>query len=62
MVDVTADLNTNATVGILARLDDPHAMAVFGVFYQIWVGLRVLVDLEKLQEFSVILAFFDMKG
>ena len=61
MVDVAAHLDTDSTVGVLTRLDNPHACPVLGVLYQIFVGLWVLEDFEEFLEFSVGFTLFNVE-
>ena len=61
MIDVAAHLDASATVGVLARFYNPHAVTVSGVLYQLGLILRILIHLEKLLEFPVVFTFFDME-
>ena len=62
MVDVTADLNSRASVCVLARLDYPHLGTIFGEFGQLWLDWRILVHLHKFHEFSIIFTLLDVES
>ena len=60
VVEVTADLDTTASVGVLARLDDPKIVAVAGILLKNFVVRRVVVSLNKLQELSIALTLLNV--
>lgn len=62
MVNVAADLNSRASICVLARLDDPHLGTIFWEFDKLWLGTRVLVYLHKFQEFSIIFTLLDVES
>ena len=61
VIDITADLDACAPVCVLARLNNPHSVTVFGVFDQFWLCGRVLVHLHEFHKFSIVFAFFDVE-
>ena len=60
VIEVSADLNTTTTVGVLTRLDDPERCAILRILLQNVVLIRIIVSFDEFLEFSVTLAFFDM--
>ena len=60
VVEVTADLDTTASVGVLARLDDPKIVAVAGILLKNFVVRGVVVRLNKLQELSIALTLLNV--
>ena len=62
MVNIATDLNSRASICVLARLDDPHLGTIFWEFGKLWLGSRVLVYLHKFQEFSIIFTLLDVES
>ena len=53
VVEVTADLDATATIGVLTWLDDPQIIAISWILLENFIGGRVVVGLHELQELSV---------
>ena len=62
MVQVSADLDSRPSVRVLARLDDPHRVAVPRILHELWLRRGVPVDFNELLEFPVVFALFDVEG
>ena len=60
VVEVAADLDTAATIGVLAGLDDPQIVAVARILLQNFVIRGVVVGLNEFQELSVVLTLLNV--
>lgn len=60
MSQIAADLDTTPPVCVLTWFDDPQRSTVLRVLLQHIVISRIVVRLNKLEELTVGLAFFNM--
>ena len=62
MVQVSADLDTTSSVGVLTRLDNPHGGSQFGVLLQVSIIGWIVVHLCEFGEFPIMLSLLDVEG
>ena len=60
VVQVTADLDATAPVGVLARLDDPQRCAILWILLEDLIVARIVKSLYELLEFPITFAFLDV--
>jgi hypothetical protein len=59
---VSADIDSTASVGVLSRLDDPYFLAHLGVPHDIRVAFGVVEDLGKAFELFTVHSFGNMES